>query len=183
MTDAQVLDSLPPASRPFAETPRKRTGRLFGIHRRMAASPVVIATYSGIGAAIAEHGTFDARTRETIALAVGNENGCDYCQAAHTLSARRAGLTDEQILQIRTGDVEFDPKLATLAALARAVASNTGTVPQELRQAALSAGWTKEELDELFAHIAVNIYTNYFNHYAGTELDLPPAPPMPRERP
>lgn len=152
MTDAQVLDSLPPASRPFAETLRKTMDRLFGIHRRMAASPVVIATSSGIEAAIAEYGTFDARTRETIALAVGNENGCDCCQAAHTLSARRV------------------------------VASNTGTVPQELRQAALSAAWTEEYLDELFAHIADNLYTNYFNHCTGTEPDLPPAPSAPRAR-
>lgn len=150
-------------------------GRLLDIHRRMAASPAVIASYSGIGAAIAEHGTFDAPTRETIALAVSNENGCDYCQAAHTLSGRVSGLTDDQILQIRSGDVEFDPKLATLAAVAREAASNTGTVPDQTRKEALSAGWTEADLDELFAHIAVNLYTNYFNHYAGTELDVPPA--------
>ncbi|WP_416346350.1 carboxymuconolactone decarboxylase family protein [Arthrobacter sp. MI7-26] len=36
-------------------------------------------------------------------MAAGNQNGCDYCQATHTLSARRAGLNDEQILAIRAG--------------------------------------------------------------------------------
>ena len=152
MIDGQSFDDLPLASRPFAETLRKKMGWLFGIHRRMAASPVVIAAYSGIGAAIAEHGRVDAPTRETIALAVGNQNGCDCCQAAHTLSAQRAA------------------------------ASNTGTVPQELRQAALSAAWTEEDLDDLFAHIDVNICTNHVDHYAGSELDLPPAPPVPRGR-
>lgn len=180
MNDAQNLESLPSASRPFAEALRKKMGRLLGIHRRMAASPAVIATYSGIGAGIAEHGTFDSRTRETLALAVGNENGCDYCQAAHTLSARGAGLSDDQILQIRTGHIGFDSKLAALAAVARAAASNTGTVPQEARREALSVGWTETDLDELFAHIAVNLYTNYFNHYVGTALDVSPTPPVPQ---
>ena len=112
-------------------------GKLLNIHAGMAHSPAVIGAYAGIGTAIAAHGTFDARTREAIALAVGNQNGCDYCQAAHTLSARRAGLDDGQILQIRAG-----------------------------------------ELSEAFAHIAANLFTNYFNHYAGTELDLPPAPEL-----
>jgi len=35
-----------------------------------------------------------------------------------------------------------------------------------------------EELEELYAHVAVNMYTNYFNHFAGTELDLPEAPQL-----
>lgn len=153
MIDGQGIEGLPPTSRPFAESLRKRMGRLFGIHRRIETSPIPIAAYSGIGAAIAEHGRVDAPTRETIALAVGNENRCDCCQAAHTLSAQRAA------------------------------ASNTGTVPQELRQAAPSAAWTEEDLDELFAHIDVNICTNHFNHCAGSELNLPPAPPVPRGRP
>lgn len=41
----------------------------------------------------------------------------------------------------------------------------------------MDAGWSTEQLAELFAHVPVNLYTNYFNHYAGTELDLPPVPP------
>lgn len=40
MIDGQDIEGLPPTSRPFAESLRKRTGRLFGIHRRMAAPPV-----------------------------------------------------------------------------------------------------------------------------------------------
>lgn len=178
MSDSETID-LPEGSRPFAQRLQERMGRLLSIHRRMAASPVVIAAYSGIGAAIAEYGTFDARTRETIALAVGNQNGCEYCQAAHTASGRRAGLTDAQILQIRAGHITFDPKLATLADIARNAASHVGHVPHALRVQALKAGWREAELEELFVHIAANLYTNYFNHYAGTELDFPPAPPLP----
>ena len=42
--------------------------------------------------------------------------------------------------------------------------------------AALQAGWSDTELTELFAHVAVNMFTNYFNHYVQTEPDLPAAP-------
>jgi len=38
------------------------------------------------------------------------------------------------------------------------------------------AGWGDTEPAELFAHVAVNLFTSYFNHYAQTEPDLPAAP-------
>lgn len=175
MSNINEITNLPAASKPIAEKLQKRSGRLLNIHARMALSPVVVAAYAGMTDAIAEYGTFDARTRETIALAVGNQNGCEYCQAAHTASARRTGLTDEQIVQIRTGEITFDARLAAIAEIARNAAADTGNVDPAVRQNALDAGWSEEQLEELFAHIAANLYTNYFNHYAGTELDFPPA--------
>lgn len=175
---AHTLDTVPEASREHAERLEKRMGRFMNIHAGMAHSPVVIAAYQGMQKAIAEHGTFDARTREAIALAVGNQNGCDYCQGAHTVSARRAGLDDDQILALRAGEVGFDPRLAALTEVARAAAADTGNVPEPLWRAALDAGWNDRELAEAFAHIAVNVFTNYFNHYAHTELDVPAAEPL-----
>ena len=116
--------------------------------------------------------------KEAIALAVGNQNGCDYCQAAHTVSARKTGLTEEQILAIRADEVDFDPKLAIITEVAREAAARTRNVSEPVWQAALDAGWTEEELAEAFAHIAANLFTNYFNHYAGTELGVPAAPAL-----
>lgn len=46
------------------------------------------------------------------------------------------------------------------------------------RSAALDAGWSAEELSEAFAHIAANLFTNYFNHHTGTERDLPAVPEL-----
>jgi alkylhydroperoxidase family enzyme len=54
---------------------------VLNIHGEMAHSPVVLAVYAGMQAAIAEHGGFDARMREAIALAVAAADGCHYCQA------------------------------------------------------------------------------------------------------
>ena len=175
---SETNTGFPEASRPYVEAIEKRLGRLPNIHANMATSPTVIAAYAGLTGGVAKHATFDTRTREAIALAVGNQDGCDYCQAAHAASGRRAGLTEEQILQIRSGEVAFDPKLAALLEVARAAVATVGTVPQALRANAIAAGWSAGDLDELFAHIAVNLFTNYFNHYAGTELDFPPAPPL-----
>jgi AhpD family alkylhydroperoxidase len=159
----------------------RRTGKLPNIHAEMAHSPVVLAAYEGIGDAIAAHGTFDARTSEAIALAVGNVDGCDYCQAAHTPSARKAGFDLEQTLAIRAGAVDFDDRLASLLAVVREAAGQVGDVSDRTWKAALEAGWTDTDLAEAFAHLAANLFANYFNHYARTDMDVPPAPELPAE--
>ena len=173
-----TVENAPENSREIAAKLEKKSGKLLNIHAGMAHAPAVIGAYNGISEAIAAHGTFDARTREAIALAVGNENGCDYCQAAHTLSGRKAGLSAEQSTAIRAGTVDFDQKLSALTGLVREAAANTGTVTDETWQAALAAGWSQQELAEAFAHIAANLFTNFFNHYAETVLDLPAAPAL-----
>ena len=42
-------------------------------------------------------GELDALTKEMLYLAVSATNGCDYCIASHTASARRQGMTDAML--------------------------------------------------------------------------------------
>jgi AhpD family alkylhydroperoxidase len=42
-------------------------------------------------------GALDPLTKELLYLAVSATNGCDYCIASHTASARRHGMTDEML--------------------------------------------------------------------------------------
>ncbi|HEX9820558.1 MAG TPA: carboxymuconolactone decarboxylase family protein [Methylomirabilota bacterium] len=42
-------------------------------------------------------GALDPLTKELVYLAVSATNGCDYCVASHTASARRQGMTDEML--------------------------------------------------------------------------------------
>jgi AhpD family alkylhydroperoxidase len=154
----------------------KRFGKVLNIHGGMAHSPVVLEAYAAMNAAIAQHSTLDARTREAIALAVGAVDRCAYCQSAHTISAKTAGFTEEETVAIRRGDAEVESNLAALLAVAREIAGEVGEVTDTTWDKALAAGWTDTELTEVFAHVAANLYTNYFNHFARTELDLPAAP-------
>ncbi|MGH3907065.1 MAG: carboxymuconolactone decarboxylase family protein [Pseudonocardiaceae bacterium] len=148
---------------------------MLNIAGEMAHSPAVIAMYNAMNDAIGQHGTFDAATREAIALAVGNQDGCGYCQSAHTLSAVQAGFSEEQTVAIRNAAIDFDSRLVVLLAVAREIAANLGEVSDATYQRAQQAGWNDEQLTELYAHVAVNMFTNYFNHYARTELDIPAA--------
>jgi AhpD family alkylhydroperoxidase len=42
-------------------------------------------------------GALDSLTKEMVYLAVSATNGCNYCIASHTASARRHGMTDEML--------------------------------------------------------------------------------------
>lgn len=174
----QTVETAPEQARPTLEKLARRMGKPLNIHGEMAHAPVVLAAYAGLTTAIAEQSSFDARTREAIALAVGAQDSCDYCQAAHTPAAIKSGLSEAETVAIRRGSVDFDPKLAALLTLVREAAANVGDVSDATWQTALTAGWSDVELSEAFAHLAANLFTNFFNHYARTDLDVPAAPAL-----
>ncbi|HCU91984.1 MAG TPA: alkylhydroperoxidase [Actinobacteria bacterium] len=171
-----TITDAPEQSREALRRLERRMGRLLNIHAEMAHAPVVLAAYQGIQQAIAGHGSFDPKTREAIALAVAAVDKCAYCQSAHTAGGQAAGWSLEETVAIRDGAAHLGPKLAALLAVAREIAGNVGYVSDAAWQAAREAGWGDAELAELFAHVAANLFTNYFNHYVQTEPDLPAAP-------
>ncbi|MFD5753680.1 carboxymuconolactone decarboxylase family protein, partial [Streptomyces sp. NPDC127033] len=63
-----------------------------------------------------------------------------------------------------------------LVQVAREIAGEVGEASDASWDAAVAQGWTDTELAEVFVHVAVNLYTNYFNHYARTEIDVPAVP-------
>ena len=172
-----TVESAPEASRDALKALAQKYGKVLNIHGEMAHSPAVLHTYLAIQDVLREHATVDAATREAIALAVGNEDDCGYCQAAHTAAGSAAGLSDEQMLDIRRGTVE-DPKLDALLRLAREYTANVGTTSDATWQAAVDAGWSDEQLTELSAHVTLNLLTNYFNHHVHTDLDGKAAPAL-----
>jgi AhpD family alkylhydroperoxidase len=170
-----TVDSAPEGSRDALKKLEATSGKVLNIHGAMAHSPAVLETYVAIQQVLQDAGTFDARTREAIALAVAAVDDCSYCQAAHTAGGKAAGLSEQETVDIRGGRVE-DPKLGALLALVREQAGNVGNVQDSTWQAALDAGWTDAELAESAAVVALNLFTNYWNHLVQTDLDLPVAP-------
>ena len=45
-------------------------------------------------------GALDPLTKEMIYVAVSTSNGCEYCIASHTASARKQGMTDAQFKEL-----------------------------------------------------------------------------------
>jgi AhpD family alkylhydroperoxidase len=171
-----TMDSAPVASRDALKQLEAKYGKVLNIHGEMAHSPAVLHSYIALQDVIREHALLDARVREAIALAVGNQDECTYCQSAHTGGGKAAGLSDDEMIAIRRGEADFDPALDALLNLAREYTAKVGNTSDAAWQAALDAGWSEEQLTELSAHVTLNLLTNYFNHHVHTELDVPEAP-------
>jgi uncharacterized peroxidase-related enzyme len=144
--------------------------------RSMANSPSAVEMYLSMAQAL-KGGVLSDKEREVIQLAVGQATGCEYCLAAHTFMGKKAGLSDEQVLEARRGQMK-DAKLGAAARLALAIHEKKGVVSDADLAAVRAAGFGDGAIAEIVAAYALAIYTNYFNHVNQTALDMPPAPPI-----
>jgi uncharacterized peroxidase-related enzyme len=150
---------------------QKQLGIVPNMMRTMAQSPSVLDAYLGFGAAL-RRGRLAASLQEQIALAVAELNACDYCLSAHTALGRGAGLSDRQLSASREAT---DPDSKTAAALqfARAVVESRGGIRDQDLAAVRNAGYTDGDIAEIVGQVALNVFTNYFNRTAQTEIDFP----------
>ena len=150
---------------------QNQLGTVPNMMRTMAQSPAVLDGYLGFGAAL-RRGRLPAVLHEQIALVVAEINSCDYCLSAHTALGRGAGLSDDQLLASRDGRAA-DPKACAALQFARAVVERRGDVRNQDLANVRTAGYTDGEIAEIIAHVALNVFTNYFNRAAHTEIDFP----------
>lgn len=142
----------------------------------MANSPAVLEGYLGLSGAFGK-GSLSAKNREQIALAVGQANHCDYCLAAHSAIGRMVGLTPDQILDSRRGTA-IDPKADAVIRFARKLVDERGRVSDADVAEVRAAGLNDGAIAEVVANVALNIFTNYFNHVAETDIDFPEVEPI-----
>lgn len=139
--------------------------------KTMAQSPAVLEAYLNFTAALSQ-GALDAQFREEIALTAAQTNGCNYCLSAHSTIGALVKLTKEEIAGARQAQEKQAKRDAGLK-FARAIIIEKGEVSDEAIHRVRAAGYTDGEIAEIVANVAVNIFTNYFNHVAGTEVDFP----------
>ena len=168
---ALAIAAAPAASLPLLEGVQKKLGMVPNLLKTLAHSPAVLQYYLAGSEALGT-GALPAPLREQIALVTAGENECDYCASAHTLMGKGAGLGSAEMaenLRGRSGNAK------TRAALtfAAAIVSDRGRVSEEQLKAVRAAGYGDAEVVEIVAHVAANIFTNYFNHVAGTVIDFP----------
>jgi uncharacterized peroxidase-related enzyme len=163
-------------ARELLDAVKAKLGIVPNMTRSMAVSPAVLEAYLGFSGALG-HGVLPARVREQLALDVSEVNCCDYCVSAHSAVGKRAGLTDQELLDSRRG-ASADPKTDVLLRFARTVVAKRGVVDDADVAAVRAAGYGDSEITEVVAHVALNIFTNYFNNVAGTTIDFPKAPAL-----
>ncbi|OYY90181.1 MAG: alkylhydroperoxidase [Sphingomonas sp. 28-66-16] len=170
-TPATVADA-PEASRPMLDAVARQLGSVPNMFRAISTSPQALEGYLGLSGALAK-GSLPAATRERIALAVAEMNGCNYCLSAHTYLGRAlAHLDDAEITANRHG-ASNDPRADAAVRFAAKVARDRGHIGDSDFAAVKRAGYTDAQVIEIVQHVALNVWTNFFNEVFQTEIDFP----------
>jgi uncharacterized peroxidase-related enzyme len=168
---ATIADA-PAASQPLLDAVVKQLGSAPNLFRLVATSPQALEGYLGLFGALGK-GALPAATRERIALAVAEVNGCDYCLSAHTYLAKNlARLDDAEITANRNG-ASNDPKADAAVRFAIKVAKQRGHIGDADFAEVKLAGYTDGQIIEIVQHVALNVWTNFFNNVFQTEIDFP----------
>jgi uncharacterized peroxidase-related enzyme len=166
------IETSPAASQPLLQAVKKQLGVVPNLFRLVGNSPAALEGYLGLNGALAK-GALEAPTRERIALAIAEINGCSYCLSAHSyLGKNLAKLSDAEIAANRGGH-STDPKADAAVAFAVAVANARGHVSDADIKAVKDAGYSDAQTVEIVLHVALNTLTNYVNEVANTEIDFP----------
>ncbi len=166
------IEASPAAAQPLLQAVKKQLGVVPNMFRLIGTSPAALEAYLGLNGALAK-GALEAPTRERIALAVAEVNGCDYCLSAHSyLGKNLAKLSDVEIAANRnggSGDAKADAAVGFAVKLVKA----RGHVTDADIKAVKDAGYNDAQLIEIVLHVALNTLTNYVNEVAKTEIDFP----------
>lgn len=164
-------EAVPSASQPLLDAVEKQLGVIPNLFRLVALSPAALQGYLGLNGALAK--ALDVKTRERIALAVAQSNGCDYCLSAHSyLGLTLAKIDSAEIAQNRKG-TSSDPKANAAVAFAAKVTQARGKVTDADLHAVKAAGFNDAQIVEIVALVAENVFTNFINTVAQTEIDFP----------
>jgi uncharacterized peroxidase-related enzyme len=150
-----------PARDVLAELER-RHGRASPMIRAMANSPAVLQAYRDFNRAL-KRTELSPQLRVIIALAVAEQNGCEYCVASYTAAARQLGLTEQEIADARRGRSADAQDQAALD-LVRGIVTDARRVTDCDVETIREMGFSDAELAEIVATVALNQFTNAFNN-------------------
>jgi len=151
---------------------QSKLGMIPNMMRTMGNSPAVLSGSLAFSEALGQS-SIGAKLGELIAITVANVNNCNYCNAAHSFVGEKlVGLDPSAIVLAREGKSK-DAKIQSALSFARTLVMKKGSASESEINALRKEGYTDEAIAEIIAHTGFNIFTNYFNNVAGTEIDFP----------
>ncbi len=167
-----TISDAPAAAQPLLEGVKKQLGVVPNVFRLAANSPAALRGYLDLLGAL-NKGALPAPTRERIALAVAEVNGCSYCLSAHTYLGRNLAKLDDAEMAANRNGGSNEQKADAAVRFAVKVARARGHVSEDDLRAVKLAGYDDAQVIEIVQHVALNTWTNYINEVAKTDIDFP----------
>ncbi len=167
-TNAQIA---PAASQPLLGQVQQAFGATPNMFKAVANSPAALQSMWAAFGALGQ-GTLGAKLGEQIAVAIANRNRCEYCLAAHTVLGQNAGASAAEMASAQVGQ-SSDPKTAAALSFALKVVEQRAQVSDADVANLHEVGFKDEQVVEILAHVALNLYTNYINVALDIPVDFP----------
>src|SRR5271154_3497652 len=147
-------NDVPEASKPILDAVHKQLGVVPNMFRLIATSPAVLQGFATNNGALTK--TLDVKTRERIALAVAQTNGCDYCLSAHSYLGLNLAKIDGAEIALNRKGASSDAKANAAVAFAVKVTQSRGKITDADLHAVRAAGFTDAQIVEIIAVVAEN---------------------------
>jgi AhpD family alkylhydroperoxidase len=151
--------------------PKADSSQSINIFKTMDHSPNFLGAFQTFNGQVSKGSSLSEELREKIALTCAGKNSCDYCVAAHTHLAKKAGISDggiEFALQGKCGD----PKINAALEFVTALIEKRGHIDDADFQNVKDAGYSDQEIIDIFGQTMANMITNYFNDFVQTDVDF-----------
>lgn len=166
-----TTESANPEQKALFEAIHAQLGVVPNFLKAFANSPAALKAFLGLHG-IAGDGSLDPQTRERIALALAQQNSCEYCLSAHTAIGRKAGLDSAEIEANRSGGSR-DEKAAVAVRFARSLVAHMGEVTTAELVEMRNAGYSESDIVEVITHVGMNILTNMLGKAGRIDIDFP----------
>ncbi|HEY4381715.1 MAG TPA: peroxidase-related enzyme [Acidobacteriaceae bacterium] len=164
-------EQAPAETHEILDATQQRLGFLPNGLRLLSLSPSALRAYVGLQTALTQ--ALDEKTREAVALAVSQANGCNYCIATHCFITHANSQTSPDEMTLNREGKSADPKRAAAAAFAKRIIDTHGKVSDADLAAVRVAGYSDGEIVELTVVAARYTLTNFLNNMSDVDIDIP----------
>jgi uncharacterized peroxidase-related enzyme len=166
-----TLESAPAGSKPTVEKMIQAWGFLPNLGGVLAESPAAAEAVFSLLSTLTGKGALSPVEQQLVAVVASRVNGCNYCVAAHSTMAVGAKTPPGLLRAARQGEPLPDAKIAVLGRITEKLVQERGWLSSEDQREFFAAGYSRAQLLEVIAWIALKTLTNYVNHIAETPVD------------
>ncbi len=162
-----LIPLVEPSQNEYLAELERKGGRENRFFRLLAHKPEALKNFIPLYATIMGSGSVDRRTKELAYLAASMANECAYCTAAHKPTARKNGITDEEMRAIETEQYQ-DFSTADRAVIQYARELTAEADANETNQG-LFRNFNDEQVVEITLVVAMANFTNRLNNGLGLQ--------------
>lgn len=149
---------------------KKTFGAVPNLYSTLAYSENALESYFNLEAS---KNSLTKKEAEAVTLVVSEVNNCIYCLSAHTVVAKLNGFSEEQTIEIRSGNAGFDKKLDALVKLTKQLSEKRQVGDGSLIDAFFEAGYSKENLIDIIVLIGDRTISNILHAVTKVPIEFP----------